>query len=795
MTDRAAAVHRIFLLATEHRGAARDAVLRAQCGADPALRAEVEALLAHDTDDALFGEERLAEVRRSLHDEPLPERIGAFRPLAVLGRGGMGIVYRARQDQPAREVALKLLAPGLGDHEARTRFALEAEALGRLQHPGIAQILAAGTYTSPHGERPFLAMELVHGMPLHTWVRQHEPPLARRIQLWAELCDAVHHAHQKGVIHRDLKPGNVLVDEAGRAKVLDFGIARIIDADASRSLQTHAGQLLGTLAYMSPEQANGSADRVDVRTDVYSLGAIGYELLCGEPPIPVGNDPLTQALQRIVEHEPVPLGDRDRRLRGDLQTIAGKALRKEPERRYASAEALADDLRRHLTHVPIQARPPTATYVVRRFARRHRGLVAGAALAVAALVAGTITSTNWALRAEAAEQQAAAEARVARRAEGLAREEARVANSITEMLRAMLSGSNPEATGGRDLSARELLARSRTVIERHRTTDPVAVARASLILGEVLCTLGDVTGGELQMQAALDALRAAVPGDDVRVFEALHNRAWALVRAQRFAEAGQHYEQALAMHRRLGLTNDPMVAKCLEGMATAHARTGETAKALALLAEARPLRERADDPLRLAAHWQNAASTQLLANALDAADEAFTKALAILPIDGNEAFAALLAGNLGNLRLRQDRLDEAEVEFRRALGWCETVFGADSPRLCTALLNTGTICAHTGRLEEAETLLRRAVSVGGDDTKSTDRSLSSALANLGKLQAMQDRVEEAIITWTRAEAMDARLRPGSAAHVTLLEDLARAKAMRGDEQGANELRDRAKRRN
>jgi tetratricopeptide (TPR) repeat protein len=430
---------------------------------------------------------------------------------------------------------------------------------------------------------------------------------------------------------------------------------------------------------------------------------------------------------------------------------------------------------------------------VRRFARRHRGLVAGATLAVTAMIAGTATSVNWALRAEAAELVADDNARAAKRSEDVAREEARVANSITEMLRAMLAGANPEVTAGRDLTAKELLARSRTVIERNRDAEPIAVARASLILGEVLCTLGDVVAGELHMQGALETLRAALPGDDVRVFDALHQRAWALVRAQRFAEAGEHYEQALAMHRRLGLHSDTLVAKCLEGMATAHARTGDPTKALALLLEARPLRERANDPVRLAAHWHNVASTNLLAEDLAAADAALDEALAILPIAGNEAFAAVLAGNLGNLRLRQDREPEAEAEFRRALGFCETVFGTDSPRLVTALLHTGTICAKTGRAEEAETLLRRAIAVGGDDTKSTDRSLASALANLGKLLAMQDRLDEAIAVWTRAEAMDRRLRPGSAAHLTLLTDLANAREMRGDAAGAAEVRAEATR--
>src|SRR5262245_29467527 len=298
MTTRAANVHRIFLLAAELTGTPREQCLREQCGDDPTLRTEVEALLRHDTDDSFLGEARLSGVRASLQpEEAQPERIGSFRILEVLGRGVMGVVYRAAQDRPTREVPLKVLAPGAGGPETRARFALEAEALGRLQHPGIAQIYEAGTYASPHGDRPFLAMELVRGEPLHTWVLQHAPPLARRVALWAELCDAVHHAHQKGVIHRDLKPSNVLVDAGGRIKVLDFGIARLVDADRVTSQHTHTGQLLGTLAYMSPEQANGTAERVDVRTDVYSLGAIGYELLCGEPPLATLDELLRRALR------------------------------------------------------------------------------------------------------------------------------------------------------------------------------------------------------------------------------------------------------------------------------------------------------------------------------------------------------------------------------------------------------------------------------------------------------------------------------------------------------------------
>ncbi len=822
MPPRAADVHRIFLLALELTGSARTRCLDAECAGDRALRAEVEALLRADAegDDAeggggaagaagrgaFLGEAELAVVRQKLGDdgEVLPERIGAFRIVDVLGRGGMGVVYRARQDQPARDVALKVLAPGTGGEQARARFALEAEALGRLQHPGIAQILAAGSYSSPHGERPYLAMELVRGLPLHRFVHERQPTRAQRLGLFVELCLAVHHAHQKGIVHRDLKPGNVLVDEHGHAKVLDFGIARFVDGDGGHTQRTQTGQLLGTLAYMSPEQANGAFHRVDVRSDVYALGAIGYELLGGSPPLQFGDAPLTQCLRAIVEREPRPLGERDASLRGDLATIVHKALQKEPERRYASAQALADDVRRFLAHEPIEARPTTATYVVARFARRHRGLVAGMLLAAASLVVGTVLSVRWALRAEAAEgeartqqtlaqaaeQQAQQQALLAQQAATKANDEARIATRTTEILRSLLVGANPEFTAGRDLSAKELFEAGRKPLDAAIQQDTNAGARVALIVGEVFLGLGDLATGERYMADAEQALRAANLGDDPRLLEVLHVHAWALMRQQRFAEAGARYDEALAMLRRLGLDSPIVVAKCLEGLASVKARTGDPDKALALLAEARPLRERLGDGMRLAAHWQNVASTHLFAKDLDAADAAFGKAEELLP-PGNDAFAAVLFGNRGNLRLQQQRLTDAEQEFRKALAASERVYGVSSPRLVLALSHLGAICAQTGRAPEGEQLLLRALQLAGDETTTTDRTVGSVLSNLGQLAVEQDRLADAIAFWVRAEAVEARLRPATPGHRTLLHNLEHGLRELGDTAGSQKYRDKA----
>ena len=780
MTERSELVQRLFLAACRLQGAERaqfldDQFLGAERGTDQALRTEVEELLRLDAETPFLREDDLLALRSPLAaPTTLPEQIAGFRILGLLGSGGMGVVYRAQQEHPSRQVALKVLAPGLGDAAARARFELEAEALGRLQHPGIAQILQAGAYTSAAGQQPFLAMELIDCEALPDWVARAQPTTEARLQLLVEICAAVQHAHQKGIIHRDLKPGNVFVDRQGHAKVLDFGIARFVDDDRNRTLQTQTGQVLGTLAYMSPEQANGQHDRIDVRTDVYAIGVIGYELLTGTLPIDVQGTPFSTALRRLIEEEPRPLGVHDRRLRGDLQTIFAMALRKEPERRYGSAQAFAEDLQRFLAHEPIRARPATTLYVVQRFARRHRGLVAGAVLAALALLGGTTASLAWAMRADAAEQQS--------------REEARVANQVTEVLRSLFSGANPELAAGRDLSAKEILRQGQGAFEKVRATDPVVASRLSLILGDVLISLGELTTADNYLQSAEAALRAAFPGDNPRRVEAMHVRAWGLLRASRFAEAAPLYADALAMHRRLGVTSEIIEAKCLEGSAQCAARAGHIDEALTLLTEARPLRERLADPVRLSLHWQNTGNVLQLGKRYAEAAEAYAKAEAVLPPTGNEGFAAALSGNLANLYLAQRKLPEAEAAFRKALTLAETCYGKDSPRLTTALSHLGALCGQSGRMDEALPLLQRAITVGGDPTVSADRGLANAFSNLGLLHATEGRLAEAVDAWQHCAAMEKRLRPGSRQHLEVLQNLAGAKEELGDNDGAAALR-------
>lgn len=341
-----------------------------------------------------------------LTPEGLPFVFGGYRIIRLLGQGGMGAVYLAEQQHPRRSVALKVIKPGAGRDEILKRFELEADLLGRLQHPAVAQVYEAGTADTSLGSCPFFAMEYISGDTLRRFAASQALTTRQRLELIARVCDGVHHAHQRGVIHRDLKPGNILVDDTGQPKILDFGVARVTEPDVQATQQTATGQIIGTLAYMSPEQVSGQSHLVDIRCDVYALGVILYELLASRLPVAVENKPLHLAIEDICEQDPATLSSVSREYRGDIETIVGKALEKERDRRYSSAAELAADLRRHLDDEPIVARPASVVYQLTKFARRHTAVVVAAALVFAVLVLGASISTWQAVRARRAEAAA-----------------------------------------------------------------------------------------------------------------------------------------------------------------------------------------------------------------------------------------------------------------------------------------------------------------------------------------------------------------------------------------------------
>jgi len=410
--ERYARAKELFHAALQRAGVERAAFLAGECGGDDALRREIEELLAFDESSRTFLEAPLVEAA----PRGDPERLADFRVLRRIGSGGMGVVYEAEQEHPRRAVALKVLHPDLATTTMLRRFEFESRLLARLDHPCIARVLAAGSSDVEGRPTPWIAMELVQGESLRAHCELRSASLAERLELVARVADAVEHAHRRGVIHRDLKPANVLVDGEGRPRVLDFGIARVVGETDERAttLRTMAGQVLGTLAYMSPEQAGGDPDAVDTRSDVYSLGAMLFELVAGRPPLDLAGLPLHRALARIVEAERAPLSLPDgREAPLDVAVITQKALERDPERRYASAMALAEDLRRFLADEPILARPPTTAERLRRFVARNRALVAGATTTFLALAVGlglTLWQVRLKSRAEAAALQGKGEA-------------------------------------------------------------------------------------------------------------------------------------------------------------------------------------------------------------------------------------------------------------------------------------------------------------------------------------------------------------------------------------------------
>ena len=417
--ERFRSARQIFERVCELPPAERNAAVSVACGDDTELRRYVMKLLAYDEapagviDDAVDGRVQEALANSIIPEaEETPDRVGEYRILRRIGAGGMGVVFEAQQESPDRRVALKVMRPGLNGSEIVARFWRETDLLGRLQHAGIANIFEAGVglielRSGPAGEAPYFAMELVDGRPLIEYAERHNPDKRARLTLIREVCDAVQHAHERGVIHRDLKPGNVLVTANGRPKVLDFGVARAASVDLrSVTLHTQAGQLIGTIPYMSPEQMLGDPSRVDGRCDVYSLGVLLFELLTGRLPHDLRDRSVINAIQVVQHEEPSRIGTINRDLKGDLDTLVAKALEKDPGRRYASVAALGEDIRRYLADEPLNARPASKLYQSRKFARRHKVLVGGIFATILSLSLGLVGVIWFALGESAARQEA-----------------------------------------------------------------------------------------------------------------------------------------------------------------------------------------------------------------------------------------------------------------------------------------------------------------------------------------------------------------------------------------------------
>ncbi|MFQ5415107.1 MAG: tetratricopeptide repeat protein, partial [Phycisphaerae bacterium] len=685
----------------------RDAFLTDACAGDTALQRQVERLLAAADRAETFLETPVAPIAAETGSDAyaaaaVGRRIGRYDITRVIASGGMGTVYEATQAHPQRTVALKVLKQTLDSPSMRRRFEFEVEVLGQLQHPGIAQIFDAGTTADTGDERlghtpqPFFAMELVDGAPLTDYADARGLDTNARLRLIAKVCDAVHHAHQKGVIHRDLKPANILVDDAGQPKILDFGIARATGADIQATTHhTDVGQIIGTLPYMSPEQVAGDPAELDLRSDVYALGVVTYEMLAGRLPYDLGRKTVPEAVRIITEASPPPLSTIHRAMRGDVATITAKALEKHKDRRYQSASDLAADIRRYLADEPITARPASRIYHLRKFARRNRMLVGASCLVLLALAGGAFTTIAQLRRAVAAERTA--------------RDEAGTAKAVTSFLQETLGAADPGREHGPDYTVRQALADAARRVEGMYDDRPAVEAGVRNTIGSTYVALGMLDDAEPHLRAALRIRRAMHHGDHPDVVESLNNLG-ALLHAQaHYADAERSIRDALAMQHRLQDADDAVTADiarhlglCLKDMARYEAAARWLEHALVFNRTRGGARGPLIQTLNDLAHLNMltgdlATSERLLREGLALAREHY----------GPESlFTARMMSNLGTLCSRNGRMNEAEPLIRRALDIRRDKLGDDHPDVASTMIGLAAVLKGNGAYADAAATYR-----------------------------------------------------------------------------------------
>jgi eukaryotic-like serine/threonine-protein kinase len=515
---------------------------------------------------------------------PLPENIGRYRVIRLLGEGGMGAVYEAEQDQPRRRVALKVIKAAWASPTMLKRFELESQSLGRLHHVGIAQIYEAGSAETPFGVQPFFAMELIQGQPLVEYADARKLDTRQRLALMIQVCEAAQHAHQNGIIHRDLKPGNILVDESGQPKILDFGLARVTDSDAQATRQTDMGQLLGTLAYMSPEQVLADPLGIDTRSDVYALGVILYQLLASRFPYPLPRE-IHEVVQTIRNVDPAPLSSVNNAYRGDIETIVAKALEKDRERRYASAADLAADIQRYLNDQPIAAKPASAVYQLQKFARRHKTIVASAAAVLLALVLGIIASTWEAVRA--------------RRAEATAKQESAIALAVNEFLQKDILGqasaynqSKPDP----DLKVRAALDRAAQNIQGKFDKQPDVEASIRDTIGKSFHDLGLYPEARAQFERVLELDRRVYGSEHPKTIGTMLSLAATEEAEGKYPEAEAMDKQVLNLSRRVQGPGHPATIRAMNRLASVYDYEGKYADGEVIASQAVALSRQTNGP-------------------------------------------------------------------------------------------------------------------------------------------------------------------------------------------------------
>ncbi len=689
----------LFGEAIERTPGERGAFLDAACGAAPGLRAEVESLLsayAHAGDfmDALDSERGVALLEGTSEVVPSRGRVGPYRLLRELGRGGMGVVHLAERAEGgfAQRVVIKLIKRGMDSDAILRRFLRERQILAGLEHVNVARLLDGGV--TDDGQ-PYFAMEYVDGEPLTTYCDGRELTVEQRLRLFEDACRAVQHAHGQLVVHRDLKPSNMLVTGEGRLKLLDFGIAKLLVEEDDAPALTQAGAHVLTPNYAAPEQVRG--EPVTTATDVYALGVVLYELLTGRLPHDADARGRTDVARAVCEVEPRPpslaAASQPRlakRLRGDLDTIVMKALSKEPSRRYASAEAMAEDVRRHLAGHPVQAHRDTLAYVAAKFVRRHKVGVAAVAVVTLSLLLGLV-GTTWQMAVAAGERDRA-------------RTEAERAEKVKGFLVDLFKASDPVASKGEAITARELLDRGTDRIERDLAGHAALQAELFETVAVISQSLGRYDRARALGERSVDRTRQAYGPDHLQVAEALDTLGWILHSSGDYATAEDVARQALGQRRRLLPADSLELAASLELLGVLLRERAKLTEAEPLHREALAIRQRRLGP----EHPRTAVSLSNLANVLymkgdyaaAAGHQREVVRIQSKALGDRHASVATSLTSLGVALLQDGDIGGAEASYRESLSIRRQLYGDEHPWVSESLHHLAVTLHVKGELRE-----------------------------------------------------------------------------------------------
>ena len=740
-------IQEIFLQAREYPAVKRAEYLREACAGDGELYAEVESLLESDqAEDNLLDNSPLDDLDADTFLSRTGQLVGAYRIIREIGRGGMGSVYLAEREdgQFRQQVALKIINPGMDSREVLKRFQIERQINARLQHPNIARLLDGGI---TENGLPFFTMEYVEGVPIDEYCRNNELSLGDKLKLFCEVCRAVQYAHQNLIVHRDLKPGNILVEKSGTVKLLDFGIAKVLGADNDFGEVpdlTRTGMRVMSPAYASPEQIGNRP--ISISADIYSLGVVLYELLTGYLPHDFSELSLTEIEKQVSEIDPdkpsrsvlrAPNNDNlnltkklSHKLKGDLDNICLKALHKDPQRRYYSAEQLAEDIRSYLDGRPILARRDSLKYTASKFIRRNRGRVITAAIIfiVITFMTGYYTVKLTAER-------------------NLARKEAEVSSQITEFLMSMFELSDPGQSQGETITAREILERGSSRIEQELAGQPEIQARLMHVLGQVYYTLGLYDQSKKLTQAALAHGINALSSDNPEVAKYMLTLSWLLDMESNYDSCQLLTRQALKIYRKHYPENSLEIGNAYHDLATVLRHMGNFEGADSLYRKSLAIkRSIADiDPIDIAYTLNHYA--RLLYQRGDIAESVpiYREALNIRDsmLGRNHPETVASMGGLAAALTKLDDLDNAENLYRECLGAVYKTSGPDHPYYGALMNSMGRVLYRKGDYKQAEKYFREALENQRRIYPEGHNKISNSLLGLGTLLNKVGQYDEA----------------------------------------------------